>query len=196
MNAHPISQTRILQATSSLHTIGDDVCLSCRREFLATLDLTKCCIPDHGGVAIAEGLQEGNVLLKTLILSSNEIGDGTARAFGKLFECNHTLLYLDLSWNSIRQPGAEALSRGLQSNATLQHLNLSWNGLESKGVVYLGEMLQVNLGLKYLDLSSTRVGPDACLVLAEGIKVQQRSAHKIFWYTNVQRMCFPIQFTL
>ncbi|GMH36573.1 hypothetical protein BSKO_04441 [Bryopsis sp. KO-2023] len=142
-----------------------------RREFLTTLDLTKCNIPDQGGKVLAEALGEGNILLNTLKLPHNMIGDGTAKAFARLFEFNHTLLHLDLSWNLIKQDGARALARGLQSNATLQQLNLAWNGIESKGVMFMGEMLQVNLGLKHLDMSSTRAGPDSCLVIAEGLKM-------------------------
>lgn len=145
-----------------------------RAEFLTFLDLSKCSIPDRGGVALARAIQSGNLELTTLCLSNNEIGDNTAKCFGVLFECNHTLLNLDFSWNFIRETGAKTLARGLQSNATLQSLNLSWNGIESRGVMHMGEMLHINLGLKRLDLSSTRVGPEACMVLAEGLKVARR----------------------
>lgn len=83
------------------------------------------------------------------------------------------MLRLNLSWNAIKQSGASALADGLRRNATLQELDISWNGIESAGVASFGEALQYNLCLKYLDLSSTRVGADACLVLAEGIKVKE-----------------------
>lgn len=57
------------------------------------------------------------------------------------------------------------------SNATLHHLDLSWNGLENEGVMAFGEMLSMNLGIKTLNLISTRAGAEACLIVAEGLKV-------------------------
>lgn len=135
------------------------------------LELSGCRIPDRGGYEIAKALQAGNLKLKFLNLSHNEIGNKSGVAFGSALERNHTLLHLNLSWNAIKESGAEALAKGLKSNTALQEFNLSWNGIETQGVMHFGEMLQDNLGLKFLDLSSTRVGPDACIVLAEGIRV-------------------------
>lgn len=34
----------------------------------------------------------------------------------------------------------------------------------------LGEVLGLNLGLRHLDMTSCRVGPDACLLIANGLK--------------------------
>ena len=68
----------------------------------------------------------------------------------------------------------------LQENASLQHLDLSWNGLQTRGVTHFGDVLRRNVGLKFLGLSKTRTGAEACLVLAEGIKVihtRQKSNH-------------------
>lgn len=57
------------------------------------------------------------------------------------------------------------------SNASLHRLDLSWNGLENEGVMAIGEMLSMNLGIKELNLISTRAGAQACLIVAEGLKV-------------------------
>lgn len=35
----------------------------------------------------------------------------------------------------------------------------------------MGEMLGVNMGLKKLDVGHCRLGPEACLLLADGLKV-------------------------
>jgi hypothetical protein len=67
--------------------------------------------------------------------------------------------------------GAKGLARGLTANATLHTLNLAWNGLENQGGGALGEMLSANMGLRKLDLSHARLGSEACLLLAEGLKV-------------------------
>lgn len=48
---------------------------------------------------------------------------------------------------------------------------MCWNGLEAAGGAAMGDMLALNMGLKHLDLSHCRLGPEACLLLGEGIKV-------------------------
>ncbi len=48
---------------------------------------------------------------------------------------------------------------------------MAWNGLENEGCGAMGEMLMANCGLKLLDLGHTRMGGEACLLLAEGLKV-------------------------
>jgi hypothetical protein len=52
-------------------------------------------------------------------------------------------------------------------------LVLCWNGLEAGGGTAMGEMLALNMGLKQLDLSHCRLGPEACLLLGEGLKVRR-----------------------
>ena len=72
----------------------------------------------------------------------------------------------------IRADGAKALARGLAANATLAALSLAWNGLESSGGGAFGDALALNVGLRRLDLSNCRLGPDACLMLANGLRVR------------------------
>jgi hypothetical protein len=71
----------------------------------------------------------------------------------------------------LQAEGARGLARGLAANATLAKLVLCWNGLEAGGGAAMGEMLALNMGLKHLDLSHCRLGPEACLLLGEGLKV-------------------------
>jgi hypothetical protein len=75
-------------------------------------------------------------------------------------------------WLSWQGEGAKGLARGLTANATLHTLSLGWNGLENQGGGALGEMLATNMGLRKLDLSHARLGSEACLLLAEGLKVR------------------------
>lgn len=76
-----------------------------------------------------------------------------------------------LSPVQIRADGARAISRGLAANATLSRLSLAWNGLESDGGGPLGEVLGLNMGLRHLDIGHCRIGPEACLLIATGLKV-------------------------
>jgi len=43
---------------------------------------------------------------------------------------------------------------------------------ENAGGGALGSMLAVNLGLKVLEMSSCRLGPAACLLIADGLRVR------------------------
>eukprot|EP00878_Enallax_costatus_P018517 GHUV01019493.1.p1 GENE.GHUV01019493.1~~GHUV01019493.1.p1 ORF type:complete len:602 (+),score=224.84 GHUV01019493.1:1356-3161(+) len=140
-------------------------------QFLISLNLSKCNIPEAGGLQLVAALQAGNLKLRRLGMSNNALGNKTAAGFGDLLESNHTLRELDLGWNQIKADGAKALARGLAANATLSELVLCWNGIEAAGGAALGEMLALNMGLKVLDLSHCRLGPEACLLLGEGLKV-------------------------
>jgi Ran GTPase-activating protein (RanGAP) involved in mRNA processing and transport len=71
-------------------------------QFLVSLNLSKCSLGEAGGLAIAAALASGNLELRVLSLSFNNLGNKTAAAFGDLLESSHTLKELDLSWNQIK----------------------------------------------------------------------------------------------
>lgn len=62
----------------------------------------NCCVCSTGGIQIAAALQAGNLKLKRLCLSNNNLGNKSAAAFGELLESSHTLKELDLGWNQIK----------------------------------------------------------------------------------------------
>jgi Ran GTPase-activating protein (RanGAP) involved in mRNA processing and transport len=66
------------------------------------LNLSKCNLGEAGGLAVAGALRSGNLELRSLLLSHNNLGNKTAAAFGDLLESSHTLKELDLSWNQIK----------------------------------------------------------------------------------------------
>ncbi|KAG1666022.1 hypothetical protein FOA52_010932 [Chlamydomonas sp. UWO 241] len=138
-------------------------------QFLRSVMLSKCSIPEAGGAAIARAIANGNMVLHTLNMSNNSLGNRTAAAFGALLPSNKYLTDLDLSWNQIRAEGVSLLCDGLEENGHLRKLNLSWNGLEDVGVKRIGEMLGRNRGLRHLDLTNTRMGSGAALLVADGI---------------------------
>jgi hypothetical protein len=52
----------------------------------------------------------------------------------------------------------------------------------------MGEMLALNMGLKHLDLSHCRLGPEACLLLGEGLKVRM---HMLVAGVAIGYACMP-----
>ena len=68
---------------------------------LTKLILNKCDVPDFGGMVLAQALQSNATLLE-LQMSSNQLSDAAAAAFGKTLQMNRTLEILDLSWNNIK----------------------------------------------------------------------------------------------
>ena len=68
---------------------------------ITRLILNKCEIPDFGGMALAQALQN-NATLVELQISANQLSDAAAAAFGKTLQMNSTLEQLDLSWNNIK----------------------------------------------------------------------------------------------
>lgn len=71
-------------------------------QFLKTLYLNKCGIPEAGGKALASALSQGNTVLSRLGLANNALGNKTAVVLGELLGTASGLLELDLSWNQIK----------------------------------------------------------------------------------------------
>lgn len=68
---------------------------------LTKLILNKCDVPDFGGMVLAQALQSNATLLE-LHITSNQLSNAAATAFGKMLQMNRTLEVLDLSWNNIK----------------------------------------------------------------------------------------------
>jgi len=77
-------------------------------QFLVSLNLSKCNLGEAGGLAVAGALRAGNLELRVLQLSHNNLGNKTAAVFGDLLESSHTLKELDLGWNQIKVNGVDA----------------------------------------------------------------------------------------
>ncbi|GAX76994.1 hypothetical protein CEUSTIGMA_g4441.t1 [Chlamydomonas eustigma] len=143
--------------------------VSAPHQFLTSIKLSKCGIPEAGGIAIAKAIANSNQVLKRLVLSNNMLGNKAAEAFGEMLPGNRFLTELDLSWNMIKAEGVGQLCLGLEENIALKKLNISWNGLETAGVKLIGKMISANRGLLHLDLTNTRMGSEAAIMIAEGI---------------------------
>ncbi|KAG8011439.1 T-complex-associated testis-expressed protein 1 [Nibea albiflora] len=108
--------------------------------------------------------------LRELDFSHNLIGDGGARAVGKLLTRNeggealgkalldnNTLLHLHLGANEVTGPTAIALSKVLFQNNTLRSINLSCNNLGVLGGKALEEAMSRNTSVTECDIRLTEV---------------------------------------
>jgi Ran GTPase-activating protein (RanGAP) involved in mRNA processing and transport len=135
---------------------------------LTYLDLRNNELHDRGVWWIAKALvQNKNMTLKKLNLSSNKIGDPCGRALAMMI--NHTALTdLDLSWNQIGAAGVNSFAETLNLSKTLTNLVLSLNRIGDEGGRGLAMILR-NMALTELNLSSNRIGAVGLNSLAESL---------------------------
>ena len=76
--------------------------MPCPSQFLVSIELNKCNIPETGGILLAHGLMSSNTTLCKLYLSNNTLGNKRGEALGELLAFNRTLTDVDLSWNQIK----------------------------------------------------------------------------------------------
>jgi Leucine-rich repeat (LRR) protein len=121
---------------------------------LTILDLTANSIKDGGVAALSEAIKNGATMLKTLMLSTNQIGEDGASALGTALENNNSLTSLTLTDNQIGNNGTVALAEALKKNTTLSSLMLDSNQIKAQGASALAEMLRSNATLTRLSLES------------------------------------------
>lgn len=142
--------------------------------------------------------------LLELDLSYNLIGDGGARAIGKLINCS-CLERLNISDNQISGRGAQALSHALSKNTSLVSLNLRLNQLGDEGGQAIAQALLKNQTLVNLQLGANEMtGPTATAF--SQVLVQNRtlrslnlscnklgmvsSLHQSFWCVTFKKMFY------
>ncbi|XP_062518832.1 dynein regulatory complex subunit 5-like [Corticium candelabrum] len=96
--------------------------------------------------------------LETLDLSHNKIGDGGARALGKLLVSKCRLKSLNVANNQIGSHGGGAIGHALQKNSKLLSLNLRLNRLSDEGGFGILKALLKNATLTTLHLGSNELG--------------------------------------
>ena len=93
-----------------------------------------------------------------LDLSHNKIGDGGARALGKLLVSKCRLKSLNVANNQIGSHGGGAIGHALQKNSKLLSLNLRLNRLSDEGGFGILKALLKNATLTTLHLGSNELG--------------------------------------
>ncbi|CAN0379859.1 unnamed protein product, partial [Ectocarpus sp. 12 AP-2014] len=79
---------------------------------------------------------------------------------------NVALKELNLSWNNLRQESAAAIGRALSLNRGLVSLNLAHNAFNNLPSQEVGDSLRMNGTLQALDLSYNGLTPAAAIVIA------------------------------
>ena len=133
-----------------------------KNQTLKYLDLSFTGIKNEGVEAVIT-----KAALKSLFLSSNEIGDEGVKALVKALETNKTLTTLDLRNNKIKDAGAKALAMSLKYNTTLTTLNLDSNEIGTEGAIALAEALETNKTLTTLNLDRNKIGTEGIKALAK-----------------------------
>lgn len=116
-----------------------------------TLVLTNNIIGDVGAEELLTVLQS-NSTLTMLALEKNNIGNVGAKSIRDLLLANTTLTDIDLSGNNIGNEGLKELMSAFKTNTTLKNLFLNENSIDDKGVEIISDALLTNITLTRLSV--------------------------------------------
>ncbi|RXH79658.1 hypothetical protein DVH24_040805 [Malus domestica] len=123
------------------------------------------------GMKAFDGVLQSNVMLKTLNLSGNPIGDEGAkgaRAIAEMLKKNSTLRVLELNNNMIDYSGFTSLAGALAENNTLRNIHLNGNYGGALGANALAKGLEGNKSLRELHLHGNSIGDEGVNALMSG----------------------------
>jgi hypothetical protein len=133
---------------------------------LRFFSLSDCYMGPAGARHLADGLSSENNVVENLYLPCNQLGDEEAGIFARVL-ANQNLKSLVLSSNNIGDAGAIELAVALGQNNTLEVLDLDCNAIGSKGASALADALVANGTLKDLNLRNNFIGDDGATSIAE-----------------------------
>ncbi|CAM9291885.1 unnamed protein product [Ectocarpus fasciculatus] len=123
-----------------------------------------------GGEGVAETLA-GNVALKELNLSWNNLRQESAAAIGRALSLNRGLVSLNLAHNAFNNLPSQEVGDSLRANGTLQQsLDLSYNGLTPAAAIVIASACKANTSLTSLTLSGNRLGRQGSAALLSAIR--------------------------
>ncbi len=140
---------------------------------LKTLHLSSNQIGDAGAVTLADGVRARRTLT-TLHLIDNQIGDAGAVAIADSVRANNTFTTLNLDGNQIGDAGAVALANGVRTSVTLTTLHLKSNRIGDVGAVSLANGLRASTTLTLLNLSDNQISAAGARSLADGLRTSPR----------------------
>uniref|UniRef100_A0A6B2LD43 Uncharacterized protein n=1 Tax=Arcella intermedia TaxID=1963864 RepID=A0A6B2LD43_9EUKA len=127
---------------------------------------------------------KSNTTLKSLHLSSNQIGSQEVKYIADFLKINSTLTKLNLSYNSIGPEGAKHIRDALKNNSSLTELDLFDNKLGTEGAVYMSELLKINTTLSVLYLDKNKIESAGVNEIAKAIETNT-SLSRLYLTDNV-----------
>ncbi|CAF4286270.1 unnamed protein product, partial [Didymodactylos carnosus] len=122
-----------------------------------SLTLNSNNFTDDGIKTLCHALRgQTNKILKTLVLSSNNISDTCVQHLATMLKTNTTLQTLDLSENEIGDSGMDQLTTALKMNNSLSRLYLNNNLITDDGIRHLLQLLRRNNTLTLVNLSDNQ----------------------------------------
>jgi hypothetical protein len=147
---HSLKTLTIKQAKFNIHDIQMFGSGLQQPNLIQYLELHECGVDNEQMVTLSTALNN-NVLVKTLILSRNAIGDTGLFSFVSNWTEASTLEKLDLRYNCIGQLGAQRLLQMSSQRSSLKHLDLSGNRqIGYTGLHFVAQELRNNIFLREL----------------------------------------------
>lgn len=151
--------------TDSTNTIDGDIL----KELFRKTSLKHLCLRfrgDEGAVLLSQHLHNASLLLESLDLRGNSIGNVGVQALASVLH-ESSITSLNLGYNRIGNEGVEALSKVLSdSDCKLRYLNLSCNVFGQEGANHLAFSLRKNTSLQELSLFCNHIPHDSCIEFA------------------------------
>ena len=125
-----------------------------------------------------------DVMLQTVNLAGNEIGDEGAREVARAIARNSRITELSLADNKIGYKGGRAIAAMLEAEAcALVKLDVSNNELNYKGTTAICDALtqRGELPLRQLDLGKNEIGPNAAVHVARLIQANRPMSKLYLW---------------
>ncbi|XP_023655561.1 dynein regulatory complex subunit 5 [Paramormyrops kingsleyae] len=134
---------------------------------LRELDLSHNLIGDGGARAVGKLLNRSK--LERLNLCDNAVCGAGGQAIGHALLANGVLTHLNLRLNRLRDEGGRAITQALLSNRTLEFLHLGSNQLTEATATVLSQVFVQNSILETVNLSCNRLGVEGGKALEQGL---------------------------
>ena len=143
-----------------------------RNRGLKTLNISYCCIDDHGMKSLASALEMNGSLEELDLRGNYAVTSIGLMALGESLKRNKGLKTLNISYCCIDDQGMKSLASALEMNGSLEELDLSRNvAITGIGHMALGESLKRNRGLKTLNISYCCIDDQGMKSLASSLEM-------------------------
>mmetsp|Transcript_23837 Transcript_23837/g.33332 ORF Transcript_23837/g.33332 Transcript_23837/m.33332 type:complete len:369 (-) Transcript_23837:1535-2641(-) len=134
------------------------------------LQLTSNRIGNRSAKAIAKVIQQNKICMEEIDVGVNKLGDVGVRFIGLALPFNCRLQKLHLADNSVSDAGMKLLAEGLSDNSSVIYLDLSNNIISNAGAKAIGKLFVNNCTLKTVNMEWNHCGDSGGKYLCEGLK--------------------------